>query len=158
MPLHPLLRLAKSKAGLSLLLGALAWPVTAAVLPLTIDHGDVPTGPSAGVLSPKVPAVASGKWIGRVPSGADVLLELHGVEGIIAGHATLRGVLPNASSSPLEVAQVSMTDHTLVFSVRTGPCEKARRYGILTMMSADSARLDLEGVTAPITLTLSKVG
>ncbi len=158
MPQATLLRLLTSRAGLALLLAALAWPVAAAVLPLTIDHGEVTTGPSAGVLSPRVPAVASGRWIGRVPSGADILLDLHGVAGTIAGHATLRGLLPNASSSPLEVAQVSVTDHTLVFSVRTGPCEKARRYGVLTMMSADSARLDLEGVAAPITLTLSKVG
>ena len=132
--------------------------MTAAVLPLALDRGEPAIGPSAGALFPPALTVASGRWIGRVPSGADVLIELHGAAGSIAGRATLRGVLPNATSWPLKVDQVSLTERTLVFSVQTGPCAQARSYGILTVTSADSARLDLEGVAAPITLTLSKVG
>ena len=151
-------RPAKSKAALALLLAVLAWPATAAVLPLALDRADSTTGRTAGVLAPAAAAIASGRWTGHVPSGADILIELHGVAGSIAGRATLRGVLPNASALPLEVAEVSATDRTLVFSVRTGSCANARSYGILTMTSASSARLDLQGVAEPITLTLSKVG
>jgi hypothetical protein len=138
----------------TLALGVLLAPCAAAVIPLGFDKteigGLVPTG--------SVLTTMSGQWVGHDAGGHDVKLELHVAGGAIAGSATLGGLTPNASAQPSKVAQVALAGRTLVFSVQSKPCDKKTTYAVLTIVSPESARLDLETSSRPITFTLSKIG
>ena len=46
----------------------------------------------------------------------------------------------------------------LVFAVRPRPCDNRATYAVLTIVSPQSAQLDLETSSRPITFKLSKVG
>jgi len=130
-------------------------PVSAAVIPLGFDTRDS-GGPGARLETPSLLTAMSGEWIGHDAGGHDVRLELHVTGDALAGSATLVGVLPDATSRHWPVAQIALAGRTLVFSVRSKPCEKNSTYAVLTIVSPESARLDLETSTRPISFTLSK--
>lgn len=132
-------------------------PVSAAVIPLGFDTSD-PGGPGARLAAPSLLTTMSGEWIGHDAGGHDVRLELHVAGDALAGSATLVGVLPDATARQWPVAQIALAGRTLVFSVRSKPCEKKSTYAVLTIVSPESARLDLETSTRPISFTLSKIG
>jgi hypothetical protein len=100
----------------------------------------------------------SGQWVGKDAVGRDVKLELHVAGNAIAGSATLAGAMPDSAAAQLPVAQVALAGRTLVFAVRPRPCDNRATYAVLTIMSPQSAQLDLETSSRPITFKLSKVG
>ena len=66
--------------------------------------------------------------------------------------------LPDSAAAQLPVAQVVLAGRTLVFAVRTRACDNRATYAVLTIVSPQSAQLDLETSSRPITFKLSKVG
>jgi len=137
--------------------GAFLVPVSAAVIPLGFDKQDV-GGPAAGLPAASPLDEMSGQWVGKDAGGRDVKLELHVTGNAIAGSATLAGAMPDSAAAQLRVAQVALAGRTLVFAVGPRPCGNKATYAVLTIVSPESAQLDLETGSRPITFTLSKVG
>jgi hypothetical protein len=137
--------------------GACLAPVSAAVIPLGFDKQDV-GGPGARLPDASPLNEMSGHWVGKDASGRDVKLELHVAGDAIAGSATLAGAMPNSAAAQLPVAQVALAGRTLVFAVRQRACDNRATYAVLTIFSPQSAQLDLETSSRPITFKLSKVG
>jgi hypothetical protein len=100
----------------------------------------------------------SGQGVGKDAGGHDVKLELHVAGNAIAGSATLAGAMPDSATAQLPVAQVALAGRTLVFAVRPRSCDNRATYAVLTIVSPQSAQLDLETSSRPITFKLSKVG
>jgi hypothetical protein len=100
----------------------------------------------------------SGQWVGKDAGGHDVKLELHVAGNAIAGSATLAGAMPDGAAPQLPVAQVALAGRTLVFAVRPRTCGNRATYAVLTIVSPQSAQLDLETSSRPITFKLSKIG
>lgn len=141
--------------GTALLAGGLT--VKAAVLPLNTDlHADS-TGPQSSLLPPDAYNTLPGTWIGHTRCGRDVKFDLRATDGGVAGLATLAGLVPDAST-PLTVSPLSVSGRTLVFRIKACPLGRDATYGILTLVSADSARLDLQSDRSPISVVLTKVG
>ena len=137
--------------------GACLAPVSAAVIPLGFDKQEV-GGPGARLPDASPLNEMSGQWVGKDASGRDVKLELHVAGDAIAGSATLAGAMPDSAAAQLPVAQVALAGRTLVFAVRTRACDNRATYAVLTIVSPQSAQLDLETSSRPITFKLSKVG
>ena len=137
--------------------GACLAPVSAAVIPLGFDKQEV-GGPGARLPGASPLNEMSGQWVGKDAGGRDVKLELHVSGNGIAGSATLAGAMPDSAAAQLPVAQVALAGRTLVFVVRPRPCDKHATYAVLTIVSPQSAQLDLETSSRPITFKLSKVG
>ena len=130
--------------------------VNAAILPLTTDLRTDATGPQSTLLPPDASVSLPGTWVGRTRCGHDVKFDLRLTDDGVAGLASLAGLLPDAST-PVAVAPLSMSGRTLVFRVKACPRGRGATYGILTLVSEDSARLDLQSDNAPISLVLTKV-
>jgi hypothetical protein len=137
--------------------GACLAPVSAAVIPLGFDKREA-GGPGAGLSDASPLDEMSGQWIGKDAGGRDVKLELHVAGNAIAGSATLAGATPDSAAAHLHVAQVALAGRTLVFAVGPRPCENKATYAVLTIVSPESAQLDMETSSRPITFKLSKVG
>lgn len=131
--------------------------VSAAVLPLTSDVRPDTTGPQASLLPPDAYNTLPGTWVGHTRCGRDVKFDLRLTDAGVGGLASLAGLLPEAST-PLTVAPLSVSGRTLVFRVKVCPRGRDTRFGILTIVSADSARLDLQSDNSPISVVLTKVG
>ena len=130
--------------------------VNAVILPLTTDLRTDATGPQSTLLPPDASVSLPGTWVGRTRCGHDVKFDLRLTDDGVAGLASLAGLLPDAST-PVAVAPLSMSGRTLVFRVKACPRGRGATYGILTLVSEDSARLDLQSDNAPISLVLTKV-
>jgi hypothetical protein len=129
----------------------------AAVLPLTSDlPADSMAGPRAGLLPSSPYEPVAGSWIGHTASGRDVRFELKITGDGISGSASLPDLVPD-EGTPLPVTSLSLTERVLVFRLKPRPCGADAAYGILTFVSADSARLDLQSGKTPVTLLLSKI-
>ena len=128
----------------------------AAVLPLTTDLRTNAAGPQSTILPPDAYLTLPGTWIGHTRGGGEVKFDLRLTDDGVAGLATLAGLVPDASS-PLTVASLSISGRTLVFRVKACPRGRDATYGILTLVSEDSARLDLQSDNSPISLVLTKV-
>jgi hypothetical protein len=133
---------------------SLAWQVSAAVLPLSND--DLAGGPSVSLAAPPLMAALSGEWIGQTACGRRVKLELHAAGSALTGQAMLTGLVPEGSRA-VPVTQLMLGGHTMVFKVKRG-CGRRAAYGVLTVVSDRSVRLDFQTGTTPVTLTLAKVG
>jgi hypothetical protein len=155
---HPLGR--SARIGLVAAVTAGAWLVPAAagaaVIPLGFDKQEL-GGPGARVpeISPLVEM--SGQWVGKDAGGRDVKLDLHVAGNAIAGSAVLSGAAPDSAVAQLPVSQVALAGRTLVIVLRPKRCDEKTTYAVLTIVSPESARLDVETSTRPITVTLSKV-
>ncbi len=97
-----------------------------------------------------------GTWVGHTRCGRDVKFDLRLTDDGVAGLASLAGLVPDAST-PLTVAPLSISGRTLVFRVKACPRGRGATYGTLTLVSEDSARLDLQSDDSPISLVLTKV-
>ena len=128
----------------------------AAVLPLTTDLRADATGPQSTLLPPDAYLTLPGTWVGHTRCGRDVKFDLRLTDGGVAGLASLAGLVPDAST-PLTVASLSISGRTLVFRVKACPRGRDATYGILTLVSEGSARLDLQSDDSPISLVLTKV-
>jgi hypothetical protein len=131
--------------------------LNAAVLPLSLDLKTDTTGPEAGLLPPDVYVTLPGRWVGHTRCGRDVKFDLRVSDGSVAGNASLPGLVTEASA-PLPMAALSVSGRTLVFRVTARACGREATYGVLTFESANSARLDLQSESSPITVVLTKVG
>ena len=136
--------------------GACLAPVWAAVIPLGLDKQEIGGPVRLQGASPLVEM--SGRWVGKDAGGRDVKLDLHVAGNGIAGSATLAGAVSGSAAGQLPVAQVAIAGRTLVFAVHPRPCDEKATYAVLTIVSPESARLDLETSTRPISVALSKVG
>jgi hypothetical protein len=141
--------------GAALLLGG--WTVKAAVLPLNTDLRTDSTGPQASLLPPNAYNSLPGTWVGHTRCGHDVKFDLKVTDSGVAGLATLAGLVADGSA-PLTVSPLSVSGRTLVFRIKACPHGHDATYGILTLVSADSARLDLQSDSSPISVVLTKVG
>lgn len=142
--------------GCGLVCGGLT--LSAAVLPLSTDGPpEVATGPNAGIFPSAGYGAVAGAWIGHTATGRDVRFDLTFTEAGLSGSASLSDLLPGGSAA-FPVTSLSLTERTLVFRLKTTKCPREARYGILTFVSADSARLDLQSENAPVSLLLSKIG
>jgi hypothetical protein len=129
----------------------------AAVLPLSLEHSAEMTGPEATLVPQNVYVTLVGTWVGHTRCGGDVKVDLRVKDGDVAGSAVLKGLVAEGSA-PLPLAPLALSDRRLVFRVKAHPCGRDATYGILTFVSADSARLDLQSERSPITVVLTKVG
>lgn len=148
-----------ARIGLVAAVTAGAWlaPLSAAVIPLGLDKQEV-GGPGARLPGDSPLSEMSGRWVGKDAGGHDVKLELHVAGNAIAGSAILAGAMPDSAAAQLPVAQVALAGRTLVFAVRPRQCDNRATYAVLTIVSPQSAQLDLETSSRPITFKLSKVG
>ena len=137
--------------------GACLAPLSAAVIPLGFDKQEA-GGPGARLPDVSPLNEMSGQWVGKDAGGRDVKLELHVAGNAIAGSATLAGAMPDSAAAQLPVAQVALAGRTLVFAVGPRRCDNKATYAVLTIVSPESAQLDLETSSRPITFKLSKVG
>lgn len=137
--------------------GACLASASAAVIPLGFDQQGI-GGPGAHLPAASPLTEISGQWVGKDAGGHDVKLELRVAGNAITGSAMLAGAGPESADGQMPVAQVALAGRTLVFSVRRKPCDDKATYAVLTIVSPESARLDLETSTRPITFRLSKVG
>lgn len=130
--------------------------VNAAVLPLTTDSRTEATGPQSTLRPPDAYLTLPGTWIGHTRCGRDVKFDLRLTDDGVAGLASLAGLVPDAST-PLTVAPLSFSGGTLVFRVKACPRGRDATYGILTLVSDGSARLDLQSDASQISVVLTKV-
>jgi hypothetical protein len=130
--------------------------VKAAVLPLAYDLRTEATGPQSTLRPPDAYFTLPGTWIGHTRCGRDVKFDLRLTEDGVAGLASLAGLVPDASA-PLTLAPLSFSGRTLVFRVKACPRGREATYGILTLVSEGSARLDLQSEHSPISVVLTKV-
>ena len=130
--------------------------LSAAVLPLTTDVRPDNSGPQASLLPPDAYNTLPGTWVGHTNCGRDVKFDLRLTDTGVGGLATLAGLVPDAST-PLTVAPLSVSGRTLVFRVKACPKGRDATYGILTLVSESSARLDLQSDQSPISVVLTKV-
>jgi len=128
----------------------------AAVLPLTTDLRADATGPQSTLVPADAYRTLPGTWVGHTRCGRDVKFDLRLTDDGVAGLASLAGLVPDAST-PLTVAPLSISGRTLVFRVKACPRGRGATYGILTLVSEGSARLDLQSDDSPISLVLTKV-
>jgi hypothetical protein len=128
----------------------------AAILPLTTDLRPNATGPQSTLLPPDASVTLPGTWVGHTRCGHDVKFDLRMTDDGVAGLASLAGLVPDASA-PLTVAPLSISGRTLVFRVKACPRGRGATYGILTLVSEDSAQLELQSDASPISLILTKV-
>ena len=128
----------------------------AAILPLTTDLRTNATGPQSTLLPPDASVTLPGTWVGHTRCGHDVKFDLRMTDDGVAGLASLAGLVPDASA-PLTVAPLSISGRTLVFRVKACPRGRGATYGILTLVSEDSAQLELQSDASPISLILTKV-
>jgi hypothetical protein len=135
-------------------LGALH--ANAAVLPLSGDVGSSLGGQRAGLLDTPMFAV-SGEWVGRTTSGRLVSLVLRVNDGAIVGGATLDGIVSDITNGPRPLVTPTVTGRTLAFAVQPTPCTKKLARGIVTFVSRESAQLDLDSGSTPLSVRLSKV-
>jgi hypothetical protein len=131
--------------------------VSAAVLPLTNDVRADATGPQSSLLPLDAYNALPGTWVGHTRCGHDVKFDLRVTDAGVAGLVSLAGLVPDAST-PLTLAPLSVSGRTLVFRVKACPSGRDATYGILTLVSQDSARLDLQSDSSPISVVLTKVG
>ncbi len=144
-----------SVLGAGLLAGGLT--LNAAVLPLNTDLHTNSTGPQSSLVPPDANITLPGTWVGHTRCGHDVKFEMRATDSGVAGLATLAGLVPD-SSTPLTVSPLSVSGRTLVFRIKACPHGHDATYGILTLVTADSARLDLQSDSSPISVVLTKVG
>ena len=127
----------------------------AAVLPVNNDT-TTEGGARAGVLLRTMLTSMAGEWTGKTPTGRPVRLTLRLEHGVLAGYATLNGVVPDSGDDPLPLVKTTLTGRTMAFQVQ--PCAKSVAYGAVTFVSHGTARLDLQAGSTPITVRLSRVG
>ena len=113
-------------------------------------------GQRAGLLDTPMFAV-SGEWVGRTSSGRLVSLVLRVNDGAIVGGATLDGIVSDITNGPRPLVTPKVTGRTLAFAVQPTPCTKTLARGIVTFVSQESAQLDLDSGSAPLSVRLSKV-
>lgn len=130
--------------------------VRAAVLPLMNDVRPDASGPQATLVPPDAYNSLPGTWVGHTRCGHDVKFDLRVTDNGVAGLVSLAGLVPDASS-PLTLAPLSVSGRTLVFRVKACPKGRDATYGILTLVSDSSARLDLQSEQSPISVVLTKV-
>ena len=128
----------------------------AAVLPLSGDAGSSLGGQRAGLLDAPKFAV-SGEWVGRTSAGRLVSLVLRVSDGAIIVGATLDGIVPDITNGPRPLVTPTVTGRTLAFTVQPTPCAKRLARGIVTFESQESAQLDLDSGSTPLSVRLVKV-
>jgi len=143
-------------AALGTVLVAGGLSVRAAVLPLTTGLRTDATGPQSALIPPDAYLTLPGTWVGHTRCGHDVKFDLRLTDNGVAGLASLADLVPDAST-PLTVASLSFSGRSLVFRVKACPLARDATYGILTIVSDGSARLDLQSDRSPISLVLTKV-
>jgi hypothetical protein len=143
-------------AALGTVLVAGGLPVKAAVLPLTTDLRTDATGPQSTLVPPDSSLTLPGTWVGHTRCGHAVRFDLRLTDNGVVGLASLADLVPDAST-PLTVAALSFSGRTLVFRVKACPLGRDATYGILTIVSDGSARLDLQSDRSPISLVLTQV-
>lgn len=140
--------------GIGVVAGSLS--VRAAVLPLMNDVRTEASGPQATLMPPDAYNSLPGTWVGHTRCGRDVKFDLRVTDNGVAGLVSLAGLVPDASA-PLTLAPLSVSGRTLVFRVKACPNGREATYGILTLVSESSARLDLQSDQSPISVVLTKV-
>jgi hypothetical protein len=156
--LHRFTPLVFGLAGAGIVTVALAvQPTIAAVLPLSVEQpGGVAGGPQEELLTQSLALSLAGEWSGHTPCGSTITIELHAVGRELVGLAKLQGLGLSAPGS-LPVTPLVVGRQSILFTV-PGRAGVRSAYGVITFVSGQSMRLDLQGGRAPITLTLSRVG
>jgi hypothetical protein len=135
-----------------------ASPASAAVVPV-LDDGLAASaggGPRAALLAQTLLTMMTGKWTGQTGGGHNLNLVLRVEGGVLVG--TVTGLGSEASDIPLPLTRLMLSGRTMVFSVKAKACTNPATYGVLTFVSGQSARLDLQSGAAPFSVKLTKVG
>ena len=126
----------------------------AAVLPYA-DPLAPPASLRAGLLSP-VSADVAGLWVGRTPDGQVIAVTLRVDSGLVEGHASLDGLMPESKGRQPLMKTIAI-GKTVSFAVKPTPCAKTLAHGVLTIVSRGAAHLSLQAGAAPISVQLSRV-
>lgn len=143
-------------AGLAVAALVIGLPAAGAVLPLSDDGlPGIAAGPRADLLTQSLSDLLAGHWRGQTPCGSTITLDLHTEGRALAGEAHFGADM--AASNAVRLTPLMVGQRTVLLSIPAHAGGRAS-FGVLTFVSGASVRLELQGGSSPLSVTLSRIG